>query len=499
MTTETDKRGTAGMIWGLQRRLLIMLLLPLSLVGLVSVYFHYQNAGTAALQQDKQLQQLVPLLADSVVVAQPRDDPSDIEPPGIALLLAPPVEEFLKARQGYAAYGIFDTQGRLLSGQDWLPRVRPATADAEFRSVVEEGTTYRVIAQRSRSAAGPIIVMLADGSDAQQRWLATVAERVLLPNLVLMVVGGLAMTWAVSRALRPLTQLRRAVERRSPRDLSPISVDGVPDEVQPLVDSLNRLFAMVNAQSEGQRRFIADAAHQLRTPLAALQAQVEAWAQSARHIADEQSIPIKAEQVKRLRDASRRTSQLASQLLALSRADAISTQSQPMDTVDLKDVCENVLSMFLDIASAKGIDLGLEASAVQVPGHTWLLRELLINLLDNALKYTPEGGRVTLRCNAGELTGSGWVEIEDDGPGIPPCEHGRVIERFYRLPGSTTEGNGLGLAIASEIARAHHSQLELDTGQGGFGLCVRVVFPPTTHLFAESDAPGKSPSEPTHL
>lgn len=481
MRASPESRSSDGLIWGLQRRLLVLLFLPLGLVGLVSVYFHYQSAGTAALQQDQQLLRLVPMLADSVVVTLPRDAPRPIDidaDPGLALLLAPPVDEFLKEREGYAGYGVMDANGRLLVGDRWLPTVLPTTEDAEFLSVVESGITYRVVAQRSPTAAGELIIMLADGSDGRQQWLDTVLLRVVLPNLLLMLVAAVAVTWAVSRALRPLIDLKEAVERRSPRDLSPIDAESAPAEVRPLVSSLNRLFSLVNDQSQAQRRFVADAAHQLRTPLAGLQAQVEAWSQAARSMGGAEALSLRVEQVHRLRDATRRTSQLANQLLALSRADSVSASTHPKEQVDLQELCENILALYLDAAADKQMDLGLEATPAQTRGHTWLLRELLINIVDNAVKYTPPGGRITLRCGQ-DLAAEppqAWIEVEDDGPGIAEHERQRVLERFYRLPGTQTDGNGLGLAIADEIARSHHTQLQLLTGGNGRGLRVRVVF-----------------------
>lgn len=175
----------------------------------------------------------------------------------------------------------------------------------------------------------------------------------------------------------------------------------------------------------------------------------------------------------RLRTACRRTSQLANQLLALSRADSTTVASQAMQRVDLSVLCENVLTLHLDAALTKHIDLGLEALPVQVDGHEWLLRELLINLVDNALRYTPVHGCVTLRCGFDD---GPWLEVEDNGPGIAPTERERVLERFYRVPGTAADGNGLGLAIADEIARAHATHLQLEAGKGGRGLKVRVTF-----------------------
>ena len=320
--------------------------------------------------------------------------------------------------------------------------------------------------------------------------------KVLLPNLVLVLAAGFAVNWAVTRALKPLNDLTNAVEHRSPRDLSAIDPLSSPAEVQPLVIALNRLFGLVNAQAEGQRRFVADAAHQLRTPLAGLQAQVEAWAQAARAAQGKNTegknkdatITLAADKIIKLRSATRRTSQLANQLLALSRADALSVTAQPMQRVDLKDLCESMLALHLDAATHKRIDLGLETEPVQVKGYEWLLRELLGNLVDNAVKYTPAGGSVTIRC--GNVPGQpelSFLEVVDDGPGIAPDERVKALERFYRVLGTVGEGNGLGLAIADEIARVHKTQLVLsdanesvqddanDGEKAPQGLRVRVV------------------------
>lgn len=497
MSQPPEAVASRGMIWGLQRRLLVLLLFTLGVIGTGSVFVHYQTAGTAALQQDQRLLRLVPLLADSIVVTSLADrDPSVVDEPllnasdlvqgpGMAMLLAPPVAEFLSERNGLAAFGVFDVAGSQILGERWLPTIVPATQDAEFRSVVEAGTTYRVVAQRVNSDMGQLIVMLADGSDARQHWFGNVLLRVLLPNLLLFAVAAAVVTWGVARALRPLIDLKEAVENRSPRDLSAIDTLDIPGEVRPLVASLNRLFHLVNAQTEAQRRFVADAAHQLRTPLAGLQAQVEAWAQATRNLDGDGLIGLRADQVRRLRDATRRTSQLANQLLALSRADAVSADTQPMQRVDLLELCENMLALYLDAAGLKQIDFGLEARPAQTLGHAWLLRELLLNLVDNAVKYTPPGGRITVRCGLEQVKEGAaeraWMEVEDDGPGIASEEHERVLQRFYRVPGTAGEGNGLGLAIADEIARAHRIQLQLEPGALGRGLRVRVAFEAVTH------------------
>ncbi|MHB8949977.1 MAG: ATP-binding protein [Rhodoferax sp.] len=481
----------ATMSSGLQRRLLLLLLVPLCLLAGVNAWFDYRFADAAALQQDRQLLKLVPLLADSVIAK----GQSPGAPP--VLLMAPVIAEFLRDRVGLAAFCIANLEGQALLGDDWLSRLPPTTREPEFASAEQDGVTYRIVSQRLQTAAGDVVVRLADGSDPRQQWLRLVLLKVLLPNLVLMVLAVFVVNWAVRKALRPLLELKEAVEQRSPGDLSAMDVQASPEEVRPLVQSLNRLFELVNAQADSQRRFVADAAHQLRTPLAGLQAQVEAWAQAAslpvaacsvcgkytqnKSLApadkDFIAINIGVDKVRRLRDATRRTSQLANQLLALSRADAHGMDRQPLQTVDLTELCETLLEAHLDDAMAKSIDLGLDVQAVHVSGHAWLLRELLANLTDNALKYTPAGGTVTLRCGRTLESGAAFLEVEDDGPGVPLEERQRVLARFYRLPGTVSQGNGLGLAIVDEIARVHQGLLVVGSARGGRGARFTLVFP----------------------
>lgn len=456
-----------GVTSGLRRRLFVLLLVPLLLLAVINAWFDYRAAGSVAGQQDRSLLGLLPLLADSII----GEGKTEGAPP--VMLLAPAVEEFLLRHS--SAYAVCDLDGKMLRGDGWLCDLAPTSPEAEFHSEQQGGVTWRIVRQRQQTVIGEVVVALADGSDPRQQWARSVLLRVLLPNLVLLTVAAFAMRWAVQRALKPLLELREAVESRSPRDLSPIDESASPEEVRPLVHSLNRLFELVNAQAEGQRRFIADAAHQLRTPLAGLQAQVEAWAQAAHaNPGGDGTVRLAADEVTKLRNATRRTSQLANQLLALSRADA-AMHAQPTQEVDLKALAEDMLQQHLDAATAKHIDLGLDARPVKVRGHEWLLREALANLADNAVKYTPAHGTVTIRC--GRLAGTAFLEVEDDGPGIAPGERRRVLERFYRVLGTQGEGNGLGLAIADEIARLHHGILALQPGAGGRGLRASLTLP----------------------
>ena len=465
--------GGGHMLSGLRRRLLLMIIAPLMGLALINAWFEFRSADDASALQDQQLLALLPLLADSVIARGPADGERDS-----VLLMPPALEQFMESRSTTSAYAVTDVDGRVLHGHAWLTGPQLTGTEPEFHSEQNSGLTWRIVRQRQQTVVGEVIVALADGSNPQQQWLRSILIKVLLPHLVIVAAAAFAVRWAVDRALRPLLELTEVVARRSPQDLSPIDNTATPQEVRPLVAALNRLFGLVEAQGESQRRFIADAAHQLRTPLAGLQAQVEAWAQAARRIvpsggAGTMLLPV--EQIEKLRGATRRTSQLASQLLALSRADARSMAAQPMQAVEIKALCESILEAQLDAASHKQIDLGLDAEPTTVPGHEWLLRELLTNLVDNAIKYTPKGGSVTIRC--GPLGRGAFLEVEDDGPGVPEHEWPRLFERFYRVPGTQGEGNGLGLAIAEEIARVHRSQLRLAAGEGGRGLKISLVLP----------------------
>ena len=587
----------------IQRRLLLMLIVPLALLALLNGYMDYRSADNSASEQDQQLLRLVPLLADSIIAVGAHSG----DPP--VLLLAPPVEEFLKEREGLVSYKVYTPKRKLLHGDDKLPSVVPLTQEPEFFNQEVKGVNYRMVVRRVPSVAGDVIVEVADASDPRKRWLQQVLVQVLLPNLFLSAVVGLGISWAVQRALRPLRDLILAVERRSPRDLNSIDERSSPEEIRPLVTSLNRLFGMVNAQAESQRRFVADAAHQLRTPLAGVQAQIEAWSESvkrqqqdvraaqrgsvaaghssgvagaaggvsgeegarqasalttsvgaadnvlvaagagtvataqagerarasAAHSPDagptegsavgaatgndarlvwsealqKEVVQVPLEELNRLRAATRRTSQLVHQLLSLSRADADVLEVQHMQAVDLKDLCETLLEQHLDAAAIKNIDLGLDVTPVRVMAHALWLRELLSNLIVNALHYTPEGGVVTLRCGVQSTAPrqARWsmtpdkpqrrpfVEVEDNGPGIPREEREHVFERFYRMPGTKGEGTGLGLAIAREIAHRHQSDLVLSDGMpheqgGGHGLRVTLLF--NANLLREGVAEGSA-------
>ncbi len=461
----------------LRLRLLVLLVVPLTLLALMGGWFGYRSADEASTQHDQRLLRLLPALADSVLA------PSIAEgtPPLVAL--TPAIEDVLRQRGDDVGYAIGDLQGHVVAGDTWIRFDVPSTPLAEFHSQEHDGLTYRVAVMRAETyGAGEMVLVLADGGDVRQQWVRQLLLHVLLPSVLLIAGAGIAIYWSVSRAFRPLLTLTQAVERRSPRDLSPISEHSSPAEVRPLVRSLNRLFALVNAQAEGQRRFVADAAHQLRTPLAALQAQVEAWALSAqaaqaeaRRKGTEAQVVLSVTQIEQLRDATRRTSQLARQLLALSRADARNAEVQPLQKVDLKDLCESMLEMFFDQASAKGLDFGLDVAAASVWGHSWLLRELVSNLVDNAVKYA-QAGEIAV-CARLDAQGRLELTVSDEGPGLAPELAQRIFELHERGERSDqTRGFGLGLWVARRVAQMHGGDVQVTPAAGG-GTCFTLTLP----------------------
>lgn len=285
-----------------------------------------------------------------------------------------------------------------------------------------------------------------------------------LLRLGMLALGALVMVWfAVSAALRPLERLRTAVEERQPDDLRPLPVVQVQPELRPLVGALNHFTERLRAQFERQAQFIADAAHELRTPLAALKARVELGLRANEPQQWHQTLEAAAQGTDKL-------THLANQLLSLARVEngARAIAEGGAQRLDLSQLARELGMAMAPLAHNRGVALALEAQApVWLKGEPTLLNELLSNLVDNALAHTPKGGNVILRVLAPAV-----LEVEDDGPGIPEAERERVFERFYRR---SAQGSGLGLAIVGEICRAHLAQISLHDGDNG-GLRVRVSF-----------------------
>ncbi|HEY0826423.1 MAG TPA: ATP-binding protein, partial [Ramlibacter sp.] len=293
---------------------------------------------------------------------------------------------------------------------------------------------------------------------------------VVLPQLLLIVMATAVVWFGVSRGLEPLQRLRRAVSDRSHLDLSPIDTHDVPGEVRPLVDEVNELMARLGRTFDFQNRFVADAAHQLKTPVSGLKAQIE--------LALRESDPERVRHsLAQLYISADRLSRLVRQLLSLARNEPGALDTVQLQPLDLNAFALEVGMDWVPHAIKRSIDLGFEGveHPLMIDADGDRLRELINNLVDNAIRYSPPGGRVTVRVSA-TGDGHGRLAISDDGPSIPVAERQRIFERFHRLLGTQEDGSGLGLAIVSEIATLHRARIELEEDVDGVGNTFSVLF-----------------------
>jgi two-component system OmpR family sensor kinase len=343
----------------------------------------------------------------------------------------------------------------------------PAATTLGFSTVDSRSGRWRVFGILARGH----VIQVAQALKLREERAARLALRTLTPFGVLMPVLALLVWWIVGWSLRPLGALAGSVRARSPSALDPLPTDQLPDEVRPLVDALNDLLSRLGAALQHERAFIADAAHELRSPLTALSLQLQTLVAAG---SDEE----RREAALRLRAGVARATRLVEQLLTLARHQRASTAGYA--PVSLGDVAREIVSELLPLADAKRIDLGVARSEPAVVlGNSDGLHVLVRNLVDNAIRYTPEGGRVDIAVldEPGDGVPRPVIEVCDIGPGIPPEERTRVFDRFYRLAGATAAGSGIGLAIVKAIAEQHGARVELGTGATDRGLKVRVIFP----------------------
>ena len=339
----------------------------------------------------------------------------------------------------------------------------PQIAVLGFTDVQARGGTYRVFSLQTRSQ----VIQVAQNMAVRRSMARTLALRTLAPLAAMAPLLALAVWWGVRRSLAPVERVRRQLAQRQADDLSPVSDAQLPDEVQPLVGELNLLFERVQHAFDAQQHFVADAAHELRSPLAALRLQLQGLQRAGVH--DEAA---RAAAIERLSAGIDRATRLVEQLLALARQEAGGAPAEP---VDLRAVAQLALADVAPAAQARQMDLGLlDSETVTVPGNAEALRMLARNLLDNAIKYTPPGGRVDVQVRA--VDGHAELTVEDSGPGIPPEHRERALQRFVRVTGDAAPGSGLGLAIVQAVAQAHGASVALDASPRLGGLRVTVRF-----------------------
>lgn len=339
----------------------------------------------------------------------------------------------------------------------------PAQAVLGFSDSTVKGVRLRIYTLQTPEHT----IQIAQDLDAREARARSLALGAVTPVLLLAPLLMLAVGAVIGGSVAPLARMQRQVAMRAARDLSPLSDAGVPAEVQPLVRELNALFARVHDTLEAQNHFVADAAHELRSPLTALKLQLQA-AERAR---DE---PGRREAIGQLRSGIERSIALVEQLLALARLEG--RPEAAGEAVDLEELARQAAAELLPGANAKQLDLGLATSEpVQVTSNRESLFLVLRNLLDNAVKYTPAGGRVDIAL--GRDAQGAWLAVEDSGPGIAEAERERVFDRFYRVPGSAAEGSGLGLAIVRTVAERLGAQVRLGRSASLGGLRAEVRFP----------------------
>lgn len=361
-------------------------------------------------------------------------------------------------------------QGEFLAGHKGLPLppARPADRNWIYYDGYYLGKPVRVAALFSPAAGGEIRVMAAETLVKRNNLLGEILFGMLVPEILLGVAVAVLVWFGIERGLAPLNRLRQEIAARSSQDLRPVPEEHAPEEVRPVVHEINALLARLDETLTAQRRFISNAAHQIRTPIAALQAQLDAA------LRESDPAELRAT-LERVHAAAGRTAHLTHQLLTLARVEPGGQPPAESQPVALDELVRDAAADWLPQALARNIDLGFELETAALAGNPLLLQELLANLVDNALRYTPMGGRVTLRT--GRSVGETLLAIEDNGPGIPAAERERVLERFYRVPGSVGDGCGLGLAIVQEIAISHGAAVEITTPPSGQGTLVQVRFP----------------------
>jgi two-component system, OmpR family, sensor histidine kinase TctE len=438
--------------------LIFWLAVPLMLLALCGALVHYFNSvAPGVISSDRRLKEAANALMAHVQIkdGQVTLNTTSGTPPNL-----PSPDAVI--------YALRDSQGRLLAGNGQLPVVPMSGETSQLIALARlDHRDVRSLTTRFDTPGGVILITVADVRPAAEPAARYGFMSTLLWDFVQLDVT-LVLVWVgIQLGLRPIKKLRDEIADRSPLDLRPI-VESVPREIAPVVVTLNRLFTMLRSSVQSQQRFIANTAHQLRTPITGLQAQLELL------IAEPAAQPIK-NRLLTLEEGIKQLAHSANQLLTLARAEPAINVVIKKQMLRLDSMVADVAARYFDRALQSNIDLGVDIKPVSIPADPSLLDDLLSNLVDNALKYTPAGGRVTV--SAGQLGDRPFLSVEDTGRGISLDERQRVRQRFYRSPDSPGHGSGLGLAIVEEIANLHGATVEIETPENGMGTKVMLQFP----------------------
>ena len=452
----------------LQRKLLAWLLGPLLiLLVLDTAAAYWSSQRFANVAYDRALQEIAREIVLRVQLVEGR--------PQLQLSQAA-ADILLTDGQDRLFFRVDTADGTLLGGDAGVPRAQAPASEPRFFHGEVHGEPVRMVSARMPIAETPgapmVDVQVAETLNKRTRLALEMIANVVLPQLLLVLMATLVVWFGVSRGLEPLQRLRRAVAGRSHLDLSPIATHDVPGEVRPLVDEVNDLMARLGKTFDFQNRFVADAAHQLKTPVSGLKAQIE--------LALRESDPERVRHsLAQLYISADRLSRLVRQLLSLARNEPGALDTVQLQPLDLNAFALEVSMEWVPNAIQRNIDLGFEGveQPLTIAADQDRLRELINNLIDNAIRYSQEGGRVTVRASR-EDDGQCKLAISDDGPHIPVEERARIFERFHRMLGTQEDGSGLGLAIVSEIAVLHGARITLEEDTDGVGNTFSVFFRP---------------------
>ncbi len=454
------------------------MLTPLLLLWPISLALTWLVAQNIAGKPfDRALEYNVQALAKLVVVRQQQ----------VIFSMPAPAREMLRADDSdLVYYQVLGARGEFLSGEADLPlppeENKPVNGEVRLREDVMRGEDVRVAytwVDIDVPGAHPLLVQVAETLEKRKTLATEIVKGVMVPQFVTLPLAVLLVWLALVRGIKPLAQLEKRIRARKPDDMSPLDESAVPEEVAPLVSSINDLLTRLKASLTTQKRFLADAAHQLKTPLAGLRMQADL----AQRETDADELKKSLKQIGR---ASIRATHTVNQLLAMARAETTG-RSLAQLPVDLAYVVSEAIQDTLPHAFEKQIDLGYEGpeqgeAASRVQGNATLLKELVRNLLDNAISYTPAKGQVTARLLTDRFSGVVVLLVEDTGPGIPEAERELVFQPFYRALGTNVDGTGLGLAIVQEIAQQHGATISIEDagkpshhGMPGTRVTVRFV------------------------
>jgi two-component system sensor histidine kinase TctE len=383
-------------------------------------------------------------------------------------------------------YTVTDSEGRKLAGNGNTLRPLSYRRDRTgplFSNGEQEGQKTRMVSLIFPSNGQILQLHVSETTKQRQALIRGILANIVIPQLLLTLIALAVVWYGLKQGLQPLERLRREVLSRRRDDLRQLDGSQAPAEVRPLIDAVNNLLERLKQVMAAQRRFVADAAHQLRTPFAGLKTQSEL---ALRTDDPEQ----KQHALQHILTSTQHGVRLVNQLLALARNEPGGQTADDFVPVNLNQLAQECTANWVHQALEKHIDLGYEGAPAAVQGDASSLTEMLNNLIDNAIRYTPPGGNITVSVSVN--TRQAGVHVEDNGPGIEPQHRKQVFERFYRILGSGQSGSGLGLAIVAEVAKRHGAEIRLESGTGGTGTRISVFFPLGSprirHLVSKSGA-----------